>query len=71
MLRGERIHRRHTGYVEDRDFRTGFEDSLKQRFHHDLRACAVERANHRKGQHAIPEDVVCRRDGNRVCNFCR
>ena len=33
----------------------GLDDLLQQRLHHDLGAGAVERADHRQGQDAVPE----------------
>ena len=55
VLRHERIHRRHAGDVDDGDPRPGIDNALQQVFHHDLRARAVERADERQGQHAVPE----------------
>ena len=55
VLRGQRIHRRHARDVDDRDRRAGLDDALQQVFHHDLRPRAVERADHREREHALPE----------------
>ena len=55
MLRDERIDGRHAGDVDDRDFRARLDDPLEQALHHDLRARAVERADERQREDAIPE----------------
>jgi hypothetical protein len=51
----QRIDGRHTGDVDDRDLCTGRDDRLQQIFHHDLRAMAVERADQRHGENALPQ----------------
>ena len=51
----QRIDRRHAGDVDDRDLGAGLDDALQQRLHHDLRARAVERADQRQGQDAVPQ----------------
>jgi len=55
VLRNQRVHRRHPGDVEDCDVRSGVDDSLQQRLHHDLRAGAIERSDHRQREHALPQ----------------
>ena len=55
VLRGERVDRRHAGDVDDGDRRAGVDDPLQQALHHDLRAGAVQRADQRQGQDALPQ----------------
>jgi hypothetical protein len=55
VLRDERVDGRHAGDVDDGDFGAGIDQPLQQRLHHDLRAGAVERADHRQRNHAVPE----------------
>ena len=62
MLRRQGIDRGHAGDVEDGDLRAGFDDSLQQRLHRDLRARAVEGADHRKRQDPVPERHHRRRE---------
>ena len=55
MLRDQRIDRRHAGDVDDGDLGTGSDDALQQAFHDDLGPRAVERADQRQRQDAVPE----------------
>ncbi len=55
MLGDERVDRRHAGDVDDRQFGAGVDDALQQGLHHQLRASAVQRADHRHRQHAVPQ----------------
>ena len=55
VLCRERVHRRHARDVDDRDARAGLDDPLEERFHDDLGAGAVEGADHRQGEDALPE----------------
>ena len=45
----------HAGDVDDRDLRAGLDDPLQQALHHDLRAGAVERADQRQREDAVPQ----------------
>ena len=45
----------HAGDVDDRDLGAGGDDLFEQALHHDLRARAVERADQRQRQNALPE----------------
>ena len=45
----------HAGDVDDRDLRAGLHDALEQALHDDLGARAVQRADQRQRQHAVPE----------------
>src|SRR5436305_7235169 len=49
-----RVDGRHAGDVEDGDLGARLDDALKQAFHHQLRAAAVERADQRQADDAIP-----------------
>ena len=55
VLRHQRIHRGHAGDVDDGDLGAGLHDPLQQALHHDLGARAVERADHRQRQDAVPQ----------------
>ena len=55
MLGGQRIDRGHAGDVDDGDFRFGIDDGLQQVFHHHLGALAVQRADQRQRQDAVPQ----------------
>ena len=55
VLRHQRIDGRHAGDVDDRDLGAGLDDLLEQALHHDLRARAVERADQRQSQDAVPQ----------------
>ena len=55
VLRDQRVDGRHAGDVEDGDRRAGLDDALQQVLHHDLRARAVERADERQRQDAVPQ----------------
>src|SRR5262245_11789844 len=61
MLGHQGVDRRHPGDVDHRDGRTGVDDLLQQRLHHDLRPRAVERADEREGEDPVPQlDDRCR-----------
>ena len=55
VLRGQRVDRRHARDVEDRDLRAGLDDALEQALHDHLGARAVERADHRQREDAVPQ----------------
>ena len=55
MLRHQRVDGRHAGDVDDRDAGAGVDDLLEQALHHDLRPRAVERADQRQREDAVPE----------------
>src|SRR6187551_2671655 len=54
MLRDQGINGRHPGDIDNGDLRTCFDYPLQQRFHDDLRARAVECADHWQRKHAVP-----------------
>src|SRR5262249_29205683 len=61
MLGHQGVDGRHAGDVDDRDARAGVDDLLEQGLHHDLRPCAVERADERQGEDTVPQlDHRCR-----------
>ncbi len=55
MLRRERIDRGHAGDVDDGDLGLAVHDRLQEIFHHHLRALAVERADQRQSENALPQ----------------
>src|SRR5262245_60349515 len=55
VLRDERVDGGHAGDVDDRDPRAGGDDLLEEALHHDLRPGAVERADQREREDALPE----------------
>ena len=55
MLRHQRVDGRHAGDVDDGDLGAGVDDALQQVLHHHLRARAVERADQRQREDAVPE----------------
>src|SRR5215471_9605335 len=55
VLRHQRVHRRHSGDVNDGYACAGLDDLLQQALHHHLRPRAVERADQRQGENALPQ----------------
>src|SRR2546423_4870293 len=55
VIRHLRVDGRHAGDVEDGDLGARLDDALKQALHHQLRAAAVERADQRQADDAIPD----------------
>ena len=56
VLRHQRVDRRHAGDVDDRDPAPGRRRcACSSALHHDLGARAVERADQRQGEDAVPE----------------
>ncbi len=55
ILGGESVDRRHAGNVDDGDLGLFVDDALQQVLHHHLGALAVERADDRQRQNALPE----------------
>src|SRR5262249_50839514 len=55
MLCDERVNRRHACDVEDGDDRSGLHDALQKAFHYHLRALAIERADEREREDAVPQ----------------
>ncbi len=55
VLRDQRVDRRHAGNVDDGDLRFRADDPLQQIFHHDLGARAVQRADQRQRENALPQ----------------
>jgi hypothetical protein len=55
MLSDERVNRRHSRDVQDRDLRASLDDLLQQVFHDHLCARGVERTDHRQRDDAFPE----------------
>ncbi len=55
VLRNQRVHGRYASDVDDRDARARAHDLLQQVLHHDLRAFAVQGADQRERQNAVPK----------------
>ena len=57
MLGDQGVDRRHTGDIDDGDFRTGIDDALQQRFHHHLRGNGPPGAWVERGSGNCPEKL--------------
>ena len=55
MLSDEGVHRRNAGDVDDGDPGARLHDLLEEVLHHDLRAGAVQRADQRQRENAVPQ----------------
>ena len=55
VLGHQRVHGRHAGDVEDGDVGARVDDPLQQALHDDLGAGAVQGADQRQGQDAVPQ----------------
>src|SRR6195952_2426266 len=55
VLRDQGVDGGHARDVDDGQLGAGLHDARQQRFHDQLRAAGVQRADHRNGQHAVPQ----------------